>query len=185
MHFGVLVLGAVAFALWRESVIESAATKGMRDLITRVARQQGVPVRVALAFAWIESKLQPQLEGDKRWPFKKPQKYRELVLDAPRFKDNPWRTDASRWHSYGLFQLLAPYHTLPTEDPRALLNPQVNAERGIAQIKRLLAKHNGNVQAARLAYIGCGPDGEQCSDVDEANALRKLEQALERFQGAA
>lgn len=184
MNLGLVVLGAVALSLWRESVSQSEATKGMRDLIARVAREKGVPVNVALAFAWIESRLRPNAEGDRQWAFKRAAKYRELVLDAPRFAQNPWRTDAARWHSYGLFGLLAAYHTLDNEDPRRLLDPQVNAERGIAEIARLLRKH-GTPSAARLAFVGCGPKGDGCEPEYTAKVLRNLEQALERFRGAA
>lgn len=186
-HLALLILGTVAFGLWQqqtEQMEQSAATQGIRDLITRIARAQGVPVDVALAFAWLESRFDPRREGDRQWAFKRASKYRELVLDAPKFAANPWRTDAGRWHSYGLYQLLAPYHTLADEDPRKLLDPQINAERGIAEIRRLYQRYH-DANAVRLAYVGCGPDGRGCPSDKVADVLGKLQRARALFQGVA
>lgn len=181
MHPGLwLLLGVAALALYRESdhVKQTVHQAQMTALITRIAVKHGVPVPVALAFAWLESRFNPTAEGDLQWAFKRPDKYRELVLNAARFKDNPWRTDADRWHSYGLFQLLAPYHSLADEDPRKLLDPEVNAERGIKTIANLLKKHDGDPVRARLAFAGAlnlGPDTQLA-------LTKRLHDALERFQ---
>lgn len=148
----------------------SAQRQRMVALVRRVARELGAPAAAALAFAEVESGFNPGAQGDLQWPEKRPDMFRKLVTE----RDNPYRHDTSLWHSYGLFGLLAPYHLLANEHPHVLLDPEVNARRGVAYLKRLLRQTNGDVAAARLAYIGCGVDGRACSsEVTEA--------ALERF----
>lgn len=184
MHPGILfLLGLAALSLYRSSqpVKMTVQQAQMRALITRVAQQHGVPVPIALAFAWLESRFDPTAEGDKQWAFKRPDKYRSLVLDSARFANNPWRTEAARWHSYGLFQLLAPYHTKPDEDPRALLDPETNAQRGIATIANLLEQHDGDPIAARLAFAGALKLGPET----QAMLGKRLREALDRFQETA
>lgn len=160
---------------------ESVQQLQMKALITRIARAWGVPVQVALAFAWLESRFDPRADGDEQWAQKRPEKYRELVLDAPRFADNPWRTDAARWHSYGLFQLLAPYHTLPTEDPWALYDPEINAERAMKTLANLLARHDGDPIKARLDFAGASKLGPET----QAMLSKRMRDALVRFEGTA
>lgn len=147
------------------------------EVIRREAERQGVPLKVALAFAWLESRLNDAAEGDALWAIKRPEMYKKLVVENPAFVDNPWRDEAPRWHSYGLFQLLAPYHVQGREDPRSLLNPTTNAQRGVALIKRLLVKYNGDVNAARIAYTGAsGTTAEYKKDL-----LARLRDAQTKF----
>lgn len=156
----------------------------MQQLVRNAALAAHVEPSIALAFAECESNFNPRAEGDLQWPYKREPLYRELVLENPRFRDNPWRADPTKWHSYGLFQLLAPYHVKSHEDPRRLLDPTTNAVRGCAYIARLLEQTKGDVYAARLAYIGCGPDGSRCSTEAVALARAKLRAALARYGGA-
>lgn len=148
-----------------------------RELVTRIALELGVPVNVALSFAALESNLNPDAEGDLQWAALHPDRYETLVLNSARFADNPWRTDRARWHSYGLFQLLAPHHALPNEDPRALLDPELNARRGLAYIKALLKKTSGDVDKARLAYAGAS----KLSPATQDMLIARLHRALSEF----
>ncbi len=140
-----------------------ASRAKMIALIRAEARKQGVPDPIALAFAEVESGFNPRAAGDLGWSEKRPALYRSLVLDNPKMAQNPARTDARAWHSYGLFQLLAPHHVRPAEHPEILYDPQVNAQRGIGYIKALLKKHGDDVTQARLAYAGAlkVPQAEQ------------------------
>lgn len=120
----------------------------MRQLIRAEALRQGVPVDVALATARVESNFDSSAPGDLNWH-----------KNAARFEANvpassPYRNQPELWHSYGLFQLLAPYHVKGDEDPRILFDPQVNAERGIAFLRRLLLAHHGDLNKVRLYYTG-------------------------------
>jgi soluble lytic murein transglycosylase-like protein len=127
----------------------------MVELIRAEAARQGVPAAVALAFADVESGLDPSANGDLGWSeLEGGARYEKHVLNNPRLANNPARTNRRAWHSYGLYQLLAPHHVLPLELPSALYSPQINAQRGIAQIKTLLRLHGGDVAEARLAYTG-------------------------------
>lgn len=181
---GPLGWAALAAAVWWAMPEDTKQQRGkssggsqrdaMQALVRRVASSLGVSVAAALAFAEVESDFNPRLEGDLEWPNLKPELYRKLVLDHAAMAQNPARTDKSAWHSYGLFQLLAPYHVRPTEHPRILLDPQTNAVRGITQLRQLLRRAGGDVAGARLAYVGCGVDGSQCS-------VQKQEQVLARF----
>lgn len=138
---------------------DRAQRQRMIALVRRVARELGVPAAVALAFADVESGFNPAVQGDLNWPEKKPELFQKLVVD----KGNPYAGDKSLWHSYGLFQLLAPYHVLAGEHPHVLLDPEVNARRGVMALARLLKTTGGDPIAARLAYIGCGVDGSRCA----------------------
>ena len=139
-----------------EQVKLSYSQQEMKALITKIAKQLGVPVNVALAFAWLESRFNPNAEGDLQWAVKSPEIYQEIVLNSEKFKNNPWRNDKLRWHSYGLFQLLAPYIIQANEDPKILLDPTINATRGIQKLKNLLTKHNGDAYKARIDFAGAG-----------------------------
>lgn len=153
------------------------------QLVREAADRHGVPRRVALAFAWCESRLIPTAQGDLKWHERDGGRlYRERVQQNPRFRFNPARDQPERWHSYGLFQLLACYHVLPNERPERLLEPAVNAERGCAEIARLLMLARGDEKAARLKYIGCGFAGSNCAREVVADTLQKLERALRRYE---
>jgi hypothetical protein len=133
----------------------SAQRRKMIDLITREARAQGVDPVLALAIAETESGFNPAAKGDARWSeLDGGKRYREHVLDNPKFAANPARTSPKEWFSYGLFQLLAPYHVGPSEHPRVLWDPAINAARGVAVLKQLMRKHGGDVAQVRLAYAG-------------------------------
>lgn len=138
----------------------------MQRLIRLEAERQGVPPAVALAFADVESRLDPRAEGDKDWHLRKGGAlYQKHVLGSKALEKNPWRNAPELWHSYGLFQLLAPYHVQPAEDPRALLDPRINILRGVGFIRNLLLRHKGDVSAARLAYTGNPGDPEVRADI--------------------
>jgi Transglycosylase SLT domain len=155
-------------------------------IIRAAADKAGLSRRVALAFAWIESRHNPRAAGDLLWHERDGGKlYRLHVLGQKRLANNPDRERRELWHSYGLFQLLACYHVLDTESPLRLYDPVVNAERGCAAIARLIRRTKGDVRGARLAYVGCGYDGSQCSAAIVARVSRELEHALEKFAGEA
>lgn len=184
--WALLAMATLAGLAWTETPMQRGkATEhesaDMRALITRIAREHGVPAQVALAFAWLESRFNPRAEGDLQWPFKRPDKYRELVLEAPRFAHNDFRGDPTRWHSYGLFQLLAPYHVTGAEDPRILLDPEVNATRAMRTLRALLKKHEGDAARARLDFAGAS----KLSASTQATLRARLRAALERFEGIA
>jgi hypothetical protein len=156
------------------------------SLIRESADRHGVPRQVALAFAWCESRLRADCQGDLDWHERMGgDLYKRHVMGNARLKFNPWRQQPALWHSYGLFQLMACYFTAPAEDPRALLDPRINAERGCAEIRRLLVLTKDDVRAARLAYVGCGPSGSQCAAVVRDSYLVKLSSALQRYSAEA
>ena len=135
-----------------------AEGEGVEQLIRAEAARQGLDPRVALVFADLESSLDPSAIGDRDWALKDGgARYRRLVLDEPRFAQNPARLVPEAWASYGLFGLLAPYHAGPLEHPHVLLDPRVNAERGIAHLRRLLQRSGGSLIEARRRYVGCPP----------------------------
>ena len=179
-----LVLAALAAAAFSgRRQVHPSYEKRVLEIIDRAAAKHGVPVNVARAFAWVESKLRPLAQGDEQWATKRPEKYRQLVLDNPKMAHNPAREDPSAWRSYGLFGLLAAYHARPDEHPRVLLDPEINADRGVATIARLLRQHGGDAVAARLAYVGCGADGSRCSAAYSAEVRARFLAALHRFEG--
>lgn len=131
-------------------------------LIAAEASAQGVDPRVALAFADAESGLRPEAQGDLDWPYRNGgELYQKHVLGNPALLRNPYRGDPSVWHSYGLFQLLAPYHVLELEHPAVLLDPRINAQRGVRAIRSALERSGGELYQARRRYAGCGP-GSGC-----------------------
>ena len=158
----------------------------VQTLIRSEAARHSVPVALALAVAELESRFNPSAEGDKLWHTKQGGAlYRKLVHDEPRFAANPARLEPEAWHSYGVFQLLAPYHVQPHEHPRVLLDPKVNISRGVRFLASLLKRAEGDPYAARLAYVGCGFDGGKCS-LQTANEVRqRLSSALSKWQGIA
>jgi hypothetical protein len=156
----------------------------MIDLITAECQKQGVPARIALAFASIESGLHPDAEGDPRWYLMDGgERYRRYVLDNPDMQENPARLDREAWHSYGLFQLNAARNCGPLEHPRELLDPVRNVRGGVAKIAALLASAKGDVHAARLAYVGCGLTGSKCAKKHVAQVLAILDSELAKWPG--
>lgn len=186
---GLVLLGAVLLLGMGESTMRDdtdpneAARERMRELVKHFARQAGVPVPVALAFAEVESNFAPNREGDRDWPTRNGGAlYRRMVRDAAHFASNPYRNDPDRWHAYGLFQLLAPYYTGPTESPLELLKPDVNAQRALKTIAALLLKYAGDDELARIHYV-CG--SLNCSDAKRAQILTRYRAAKARYQGVA
>jgi hypothetical protein len=155
---------------------------GIVPIIRASADRHGVPRKLALAFAWLESQLDPTKEGDLDWSDRKPDRYRHLVKESKLYANNPARNDPSAWHSYGLFQLLAPYHCPPREHPRCLLDPELNAELGCKAIARLLVKAEGDILSARFAYVGAGFGGQLVGPDSRELIATRLKLALERFK---
>ena len=149
--------------------------------IRGAAAKAGVPLQVALAFARVESNLNPAAEGDLHWADTHPDKYRTLVLEM--LHDNPFAGDPSRWHSYGLYQLNAAYFTRGLEDPRLLLDPERNASRALPYLHGLLRAAGGDPFDARYRYVGCGPKGVHCADSVRLSIRARLTAALKEFQG--
>lgn len=157
----------------RTTADRKAAHDAMIALISREAQAVGLDPRVAVAFADRESGLDPYAQGDKRWPLKNDgEQYRRHVLENSRLSRNPYRLDPALWHAYGLFQLLAPFHVLEHEDPRALLDPLTNTQRGVRAVRSVLEKAQGNLYDARRRYVGCGPESA-CA----ASELQRIDQA--------
>lgn len=144
-----------------KTLATTPAKRAVIAVINAAAAKHSVPPRIALAWAQVESGLNAAAEGDRQWhTYDGGKRYERLVRDNPRFSRNPFRLEPSRWHSYGLFQLLAPYHTGPTEDPKLLLDPRVNADRGVKRIAELLKQTGGDWQQARLLYTGASRSNE-------------------------
>lgn len=158
MLWALAALLGVAFIMderERKAVAPASTQRAkMIALVRAEAQRQGLPDPLALAVVEVESNFNPAAAGDKGWAEKRPELYKRLVLDNPKLKDNPARTDARAWHSYGLFQLLAPHHIRGSEHPELLYDPRVNAERGVAYLKGLLRKYEGDTVKVRLAYAG-------------------------------
>lgn len=154
----------------------------VRSLVRSEAARQGVPVPVALAVAELESGFDPRAPGDLDWSKRRGgELYQKLVLDNPRLARNPARDDPSAWHSYGVFQLLAPHFVEPLEHPSALYDAQTNVTRGVNYLRRLLARY-GDPVSARLAYIGCPPG--HCSEAACDVARAKFRKALAKWENA-
>ena len=184
--FAIAVAAAIAYVATRRPSVQSSKPRADDPTIVRTIRaaadRHKVPRQVALAFAYCESRLNPAAEGDLEWHLKRGgSMYLSLVRDSPKFASNPARDVPEAWHSYGLFQLLAPYHAKPMEHPRVLLNPAVNADRGCAFIRQLLTKARGDVFRARLAYVGCGPTGSLCAELVVKQYNARLQDALNRY----
>lgn len=144
----------------------------MEALIRREAGAQGVPEPVALAMAWVESGLDPEAQGDLRW-HENTTKFDNVVPHG-----HPFRWDRKLWHSYGLFQLLAPYFVGPAESPEILLDPEVNATRGIRHIAKLWRRFEGDLDSIRLAYVGLPTTR---IDPKALKVLKKWHAALARY----
>jgi hypothetical protein len=129
--------------------------RAMRNLIISVAKKYGVNPRYALAFAWIESRFDPMADGDVNWAkWDNGARYKKNVLENPKFADSPYKDNPALWHSYGLFQLLAPYYVEAKENPAVLYSPAINADRGVKRIATSLKKANGSIMQARVEYAG-------------------------------
>ena len=154
----------------------------IKAIIREAADRHRIPRRVALAFAWCESRLDPDAKGDLNWSTRdNGRRYQAHVLSAHRLRENPARSDPTVWHSYGLFQLLACYHVRSDEHPSVLYDPMLNADRGCAFIARLLAQVSGNVESARLRYVGLPLESESTATA-RRETLTRLRQALSRFE---
>jgi soluble lytic murein transglycosylase-like protein len=150
-------------------------------LIIRAADRHNVPLDVALAFAWCESKFVPTAEGDLGWAARDGgRRYQRSVLNSPRLKFNPGRDNPDCWHSYGLFQLLACFHTGDTDHPSSLLDPERNADLGCRFIASLLHRTGGDPENARLMFVGLPLEGASTA-ADRVKVLANFRAARERF----
>lgn len=134
------------------------------------AARQGVPAHVALATAWVESRMNPHAEGDLRW-HENESRFIERVPAS-----SPFRADRKLWHAYGLFQLLAPYHVRGNESPLVLLDVPTNVERGVKRLRELLAVSK-DLDEVRLRYVG----GMRLSPERQAPILHEWRNALQRY----
>ena len=182
-----LALVAAGLFLLAVSMHEKEPKTGTRSvrepmvrLIRAEAKRQGVPAPIALAVAEVESNFNPAARGDLAWAEKRPELYEKLVRDNPAMARNPARNDRKAWHSYGLYQLLAPHFVRGMESPSLLLDPEVNAQRGIAFIKSLLKKHDDDLAQMRLAYAGA----QNANALERARVLERFTQAYERWRKA-
>lgn len=152
---------------WDPKIIEEN-----KRIIRAAAQKHGVPEPVALATAFIESNFQADEEGDPKWHENAERFERVVPLD------HPYKWERAAWHSYGLFQLLAPYFVGVEEHPSVLLDPRINSDRGARYLAKLLKKHGEDIDAVRLAYVGLPVDrrGELAERV-----LKKWHRALSKF----
>ena len=179
-------IASIAVLTWKRPQLRPSAPRRIEQedvlaLITREAAAVGLDPRVAIAFAERESGLDPNAMGDAGWATKNQgDNYRRHVLANPRLASNPWRNVPSLWHSYGLFQLLAPFYVHEHEHPHVLLDPLLNTQRGVRAVRSALDKSGGNLYEARRRYVGCGP-ATACN----ADALARVDaawaQSLERW----
>lgn len=135
-------------------------------LIRSEANEAGIDPRQALLWADLESGLHSSAVGDSDWPFREGGgTWRRFVVDNAKYEGNPFTRYQSIWVSYGLFQLLSPFwlwRVDPMEDPRILLDAELNARLGTSVLmKQLLSRHEGDLYLARLS-AGCGAP-ERCS----------------------
>lgn len=152
----------------------------MINLIRAKARAAGVPEYIALAFADVESSFNARAIGDRNWHKKDGgAKYIKNVRDNPRLKDNPARLEPAEWQSYGLFQLLSPYYVEPHEHPRVLLDPEINATRGLRLIKRLYEHYGGDTDKMRIHYAA---GSLNVSDDTREQVLSRFRPALEKWK---
>lgn len=153
---------------------DDATSQPMREAIEALIRveaeRQGVPAHVALATAWVESRMRPDAEGDTRW-HDNAERYRKAVP-----KDNPYRSIPKLWHAYGLFQLLAPYHVRGNESPLVLLDVPTNIERGVTRLRELLAISR-DLDEVRLRYVGA----TKLSPERQEPILHEWRNALQRY----
>jgi soluble lytic murein transglycosylase-like protein len=154
-------------------------------IILSAAERHHVPADVALAIAWCESRFVPTAEGDLGWAARDGGKrYQRSVLRSPRLRYNPGRDDPQCWHSYGLFQLLACFHTGDNEHPSALLAPERNAEVACKFIRSLLNRTDDDPEAARLLYVGLPLEGASTEN-ERRKVLGNFRAARERFRSYA
>lgn len=182
------MLALVAVGLFLAGMMQSKPSKpqkkgpvdreAMIRLIREEAARQGVPAPIALAVAEVESEFDPTAAGDRAWADKRPELYQRLVVNNPKLAQNPARLDRKAWHSYGLFQLLAPHFVRGAEHPNVLLDPKVNAQRGIAFIKNLLKRHGDDVSKMRLAYAGA----TNASAAEQERVLGRFTAAYTRWR---
>ena len=168
----ILAFGAFSFGMAkaRTKPRSEAQRRELEARIRAEAARQGVPAHVALATAWVESRMNPDAEGDLRW-HENVDRYRAKVPAS-----NPYASLPKLWHSYGLFQLLAPYHVQANESPLVLLDPQINIERGVKHLARLLDASN-DLDEVRLRYVG----GMKLSPEKQAPILHEWRNALQRY----
>jgi len=150
----------------------NVADEKIRAIIRDAARRNGVPEPVALATAWIESGFNPYEEGDLGW-HQNAERFESVVPQG-----HPHRWDRKAWHSYGLFQLLAPYFVRMQEHPADLLSPELNADRGTKYLARLMKRHSGDLDEVRLAYVGLPVDRR---DALAERVLTKWHKVLRKF----
>lgn len=175
---GLLIGGLLMLPRKKDTTPAPPKDKGpMIALVRAEAQRQGVEPALALAVAEVESGFDPNAKGDTQWAQKRPELYRKLVLENPKMANNPARDDPSAWCSYGLFQLLAPHHARPNEHPAVLLDPALNAQRGIAFIKGLMRKHGGDPTNMRLAYAGA----LKAREAEKARVLGRFSKAYTRW----
>jgi hypothetical protein len=132
-------------------------TDQIKAIIKAEAGAQGVNPKLALLFADLESRFNPDAVGDRDWPFRS-DNWQRFVRDNPRYAANPFRTDRDLWVSYGLFQLLSPFELWrenPNADPSTLLDVRTNARLGVAKIRRLQERFGVDPLKIRIAYV-CG-----------------------------
>ncbi len=152
--------------------------EAIRTVIINEARKKGVPPRVALAFAWLESRFNPKAEGDLQWyQWNDGERYKKYVLANPKLAKNPWRNVPQVWHSYGLFQLLAPYFVQATENPTVLFDPGINTSRAMTKIANSLKAANGDPSQARILYAGA----TKLSEDVKQKIITKLYDAMKLF----
>lgn len=135
------------------AVRPSTLTPDLRAILDRAAQLAGVDARILYALAEVESGFNPLAEGDRDWP-NRSDHYKRFVLENKSLSTNPARNDPSAWHSYGLFQLLAPYHVTAKQHPKELLDPKLNAAKAALFVRRILGQTNGDLWAMRKRYIG-------------------------------
>lgn len=172
-----IALAAILWAMSQRQRVNGKRPSADRNpqieaAIRRAAATYGVPEPVALATAWVESRMDPNAEGDLQWHAN------DKRFDAVVPRDNPHRWQRALWHSYGLFQLLAPYHVRGNESPLVLLDPLVNIDRGVKHLARLMKRHAGDLDAVRLAYTGQTPGSH--SELSQ-RTLEKWHAALARY----
>lgn len=138
---------------------ESAET--IKSIITEEARKQGLNPKIALLFAFLESRYTNKL-GDTNWPFKRDEtgktNWEKYVLNSKTLKYNPYVDEKELWISYGPFQILSAFHIDKidaTASPLILLDVRTNAAVAIQIIKKLQRMYGNNLEKMRLAYV-CG-----------------------------
>lgn len=183
----VCVIGGLVYLATRSSSsngtkVEKTPKKDVSviELIRAEAARLGIDPTLALAWADVESGLNPKQRGDLTWATRdNGKRYRQHVLNNARFLNNPARSDPSAWISYGLYQLLAAYYAPADQHPRVLFDPKLNVSLGLKNVKRLLAAYNGDVETARIAYVCGTPDG--CDQSRKDHIVSRLRAALERW----